>query len=212
MQGTRFEPWSGKIPHAAGQVGLCTTTAEPERPGASAPQQEKPLQWEAHFMRSNRDPVQKIKKERKKKKKKNHSECLSLWAYPESHQDFKRPSKAGLWKKAGLPGKGLPGNRHVSWQTWVFTKEGQGKWEVEENGAPRRNGEWERQAEKTGRSQGKLSINSIYEKHKACLICVPSTTPGHLKIRLANLFCFQYLSLPPSKCCSLFFLLGGNAG
>ena len=78
MQGTRFEPWSGKIPHAAGQVGLCTTTAEPERPGASAPQQEKPLQWEAHFMRSNRDPVQKIKKERKKKKKKTTpSACLS---------------------------------------------------------------------------------------------------------------------------------------
>ena len=72
----------------------------------------------------------------------------------------------------------------------------------------RKSGKWE----KTVRSKGKLSINLIYEKHKACLVCVPSTTPGHLKIRLANLFCFQYLSLPPSKCCSLFFLLGGNAG
>ena len=29
MQGTRFEPWSGRIPHAVGQLGLCATAAEP---------------------------------------------------------------------------------------------------------------------------------------------------------------------------------------
>ena len=147
--GHRFDPWPGKIPHAAGQVGLRTTTTEPEHPGASAPQQEKPLQREASSMHSNRDPVQ------PGKKKNYHSECLSLWAYPESQQDFKRPSKAGLWKKEGLPGKGLPGNRNVSWQTWVFTTEGQEKWEAEENGALRRNREWERQEEKTVRSKRK---------------------------------------------------------
>ena len=27
MQGTRFKPWSGKIPHAAEELGLCATAA-----------------------------------------------------------------------------------------------------------------------------------------------------------------------------------------
>ena len=30
-RGHGFEPWSGKIPHAAGQLGLCATTTEPAR-------------------------------------------------------------------------------------------------------------------------------------------------------------------------------------
>ena len=61
-----FEPWSGKIPHAVEQLSLCAkllslcsracapqllspcaTTTEARAPGARAPQQEKPLQWEA---------------------------------------------------------------------------------------------------------------------------------------------------------------------
>ena len=29
MQGTRFKPWSGKIPHAAEQLKPCATTTEP---------------------------------------------------------------------------------------------------------------------------------------------------------------------------------------
>ena len=29
MQGHGFEPWSGKIPHAAEQLGPCATTTEP---------------------------------------------------------------------------------------------------------------------------------------------------------------------------------------
>ena len=29
MQGTRFEPWSRKIPHAAEQLSPCATTTEP---------------------------------------------------------------------------------------------------------------------------------------------------------------------------------------
>ena len=47
MQGTRFDPCSGKIPHAEGQLSPCTTTTEPAHPRARALQQEKPLQWEA---------------------------------------------------------------------------------------------------------------------------------------------------------------------
>ena len=66
MQGHGFEPWSGKIPHAAEQLSLCATTTEPvlyspqattteprattteaHVPRARAPQQEKPPQWEA---------------------------------------------------------------------------------------------------------------------------------------------------------------------
>ena len=31
MQGHRFDPCSGKIPQASGQLGLCAATAEPER-------------------------------------------------------------------------------------------------------------------------------------------------------------------------------------
>ena len=56
MQGYRFKPWSGKIPHAAEQLSPCTTTTEPafwspqattteaRAPRARALQQEKPLQ------------------------------------------------------------------------------------------------------------------------------------------------------------------------
>ena len=52
--GDRFEPWSGKIPHAAEQLSPCATTTEPalqsprattteaHAPTAHAPQQENP--------------------------------------------------------------------------------------------------------------------------------------------------------------------------
>ena len=58
----RFDPWSGKIPHATEQLSLWATTVEPARPSywahvlqllkpsgpeACAPRQNKPLQWEA---------------------------------------------------------------------------------------------------------------------------------------------------------------------
>ena len=66
----RFSPWSRGIPHAVGQLSLCTTTTEPVlqslgsattepsccnywSPHALEPrasQQEKPLQWEAHTL------------------------------------------------------------------------------------------------------------------------------------------------------------------
>ena len=56
----RFDPWSGKIPHAEKQLSfrapqlllsLCSRAQEPQLlkpagPRACAPQQEKPLQWE----------------------------------------------------------------------------------------------------------------------------------------------------------------------
>ena len=37
-----FNPWSGKISHATGQLSPCTTTAEPEHARARALQEEKP--------------------------------------------------------------------------------------------------------------------------------------------------------------------------
>ena len=50
LQG-RFEPWSGKIPHATEQLSPCAATTEPRAttteartPRACVPQQEKPLQ------------------------------------------------------------------------------------------------------------------------------------------------------------------------
>ena len=46
--GHRFDPWSGKIPHAMEQLSPRATATEARVPGARAPQQEKPPQWEAH--------------------------------------------------------------------------------------------------------------------------------------------------------------------
>ena len=43
-RGHRFEPWSGKIPHASEQLSPCTTTTEAHAPRARALQQERPLQ------------------------------------------------------------------------------------------------------------------------------------------------------------------------
>ena len=94
-----FDPWSGKIPHAIRHLSPCTTTAEPAlyrvwelqlwkwvHPRARAPQQEKPLRWEActlqlerssHSLQlersqcSNKDPAQlKMNKQIKLLKKK----------------------------------------------------------------------------------------------------------------------------------------------
>ena len=42
-----FNPWSGKIPHALGQLSPWTTTTETNTPRACAPQQEKPPWQEA---------------------------------------------------------------------------------------------------------------------------------------------------------------------
>ena len=39
----RFNPWSGKIPHATGQLSSCASTTEARAPRACALQQEKPL-------------------------------------------------------------------------------------------------------------------------------------------------------------------------
>ena len=46
-RGHGFNPWSGKIPHAAGQLSLWASTTELVLPKACAPQQEKPPQREA---------------------------------------------------------------------------------------------------------------------------------------------------------------------
>ena len=45
-RGHGFEPWSGKIPHAAEQLSPCAKTTEALMPRARALQQEKPPQWE----------------------------------------------------------------------------------------------------------------------------------------------------------------------
>ena len=45
--GHRFNPWSGKIPHAMEQLHPHATTTDVRAPRACASQQEKPLQWKA---------------------------------------------------------------------------------------------------------------------------------------------------------------------
>ena len=53
-RGPGFDPWFRKTPHAVEQLSLCATTTtttattEAHAPKARAPQQEKPLEWEAH--------------------------------------------------------------------------------------------------------------------------------------------------------------------
>ena len=47
-RGHRFDPSSGTIPHALGQLSPCTTTTETQAPRAPAAQQENPSQQEAH--------------------------------------------------------------------------------------------------------------------------------------------------------------------
>ena len=51
-----FNPWSGKIPHALGQLNPSARTTEVHTPRARALQQEKPLQWEAHSLQLESGP------------------------------------------------------------------------------------------------------------------------------------------------------------
>ena len=53
--GDRFDPWSGKIPHAAEQLSLWPTATEADLPRARAPQ-EKPSQQEAQAPQLERNP------------------------------------------------------------------------------------------------------------------------------------------------------------
>lgn len=54
-KGCGFDSWSGKIPHAAQQLSLCTTTAEP---ACLEPMlcNKQPLQWEARALPLERSP------------------------------------------------------------------------------------------------------------------------------------------------------------
>ena len=62
-RGHWFDPWSRKIWHTSWQLGLCPTNNEPglwssgtTTTGALAPQQEKPLWWEAHVPQLESSP------------------------------------------------------------------------------------------------------------------------------------------------------------
>ena len=67
-RGHRIDPRSRKIPHALGQLSLCSTateaelqsppatTTEPLCPRGRAPQQVKPPQWEASVLQLERSP------------------------------------------------------------------------------------------------------------------------------------------------------------
>ena len=67
--GDEFDPWPGKIPHAAEQLSLCATTidiepvhssgaaaTEPMHYRACAPQRETPPQWEACVPQIGKSP------------------------------------------------------------------------------------------------------------------------------------------------------------
>ena len=53
-----------KIPHAAGQLSLCTATTEPAHSGACAPQLEKPAHCNEEPVYRNEDPAQPKKEKR----------------------------------------------------------------------------------------------------------------------------------------------------
>ena len=48
-KGHVFDPWSGKIPHAVEQLSPCAKL-KLVHPRAPAPQQKKPMQWEAYVL------------------------------------------------------------------------------------------------------------------------------------------------------------------
>ena len=54
MQRQRFNPWSGKIPHASEQLSSWVTTTEPVLYSPSS-ETEKPMQWEAHTATKTQD-------------------------------------------------------------------------------------------------------------------------------------------------------------
>ena len=63
MQGPGFDPWAGRIPHAAEQLSPCATTAEPEggdcwayRLQTPACDREMPPQWEACIPQQKSSP------------------------------------------------------------------------------------------------------------------------------------------------------------
>ena len=61
-RGHRFNPWSGKIPHATEQQSLWATITEACLPRVCAPQQEKPRQWEARTLLQALTPTQQLEK------------------------------------------------------------------------------------------------------------------------------------------------------
>ena len=57
-RGHRFNPWSGKIPHATEQLSLWATIPEARLPRVCAPKQERPLKWEAQALLQTVTPAQ----------------------------------------------------------------------------------------------------------------------------------------------------------
>ena len=57
MQGTRFDPWSRKIPRATEQLSSWATTTDACAPRAQEPQQEKPWREKAERGRSRAVPA-----------------------------------------------------------------------------------------------------------------------------------------------------------
>ena len=71
MQGTQVQSLGRKIPLAAEQLSPCATTADwTHASRARAPQQEKPLQWEAHTPQLEKVHVWKRRPKTAKKQKK----------------------------------------------------------------------------------------------------------------------------------------------
>ena len=54
--GHRFHPWSGKIPQDLEQLSPCATLLKLKCPTVHAPQQEKPMQWEAFILQLENTP------------------------------------------------------------------------------------------------------------------------------------------------------------
>ena len=56
MKAHGFDPWSGKIPHAAEQLSPCATTTEARVPGAHALATREATAIEAHALQTENSP------------------------------------------------------------------------------------------------------------------------------------------------------------
>ena len=83
FRGWELDPWSWNIPCAMEQLSPYTVTSEACVPRACAPQQEKPLQWEAHAPRLESSPcwpqVEKAQAKQQRPRADKMQEVVKSW-------------------------------------------------------------------------------------------------------------------------------------
>ena len=90
MQGHRFDPWPGKIPHAMQQLSPWATTTKALVPRARAPQQEKPPQWEAHAPQRSSPCASQLQKSHMQQRRHNAAKTKKIIFFKKVHLKKKK--------------------------------------------------------------------------------------------------------------------------